>query len=67
MKGTVVWFNGAKGFGFLRGQDGKETFCHFSAIQMDGYRTLEQGQRVEFEIIPGEQGPQADNVRVIGE
>ena len=62
--GTVKWFNDAKGFGFITPSDGgKGVFVHFSAIQMDGYKTLEEGQRVEFEVTQGQKGPQADQVR----
>ena len=62
--GKVKWFNDAKGFGFIQREDGPDVFVHYSAIQMDGYRTLEEGQRVEFEISQGQKGPQADMVRV---
>jgi CspA family cold shock protein len=65
-QGTVKWFNADKGFGFIA-QDGggDDVFVHFSAIQSDGYRSLEENQRVEFEISRGQKGPQADNVRVV--
>jgi CspA family cold shock protein len=66
VKGTVVWFNNAKGFGFLRATDGKETFVHYSAILADGYKSLTEGEQVEFEIVQGEKGPQAADVQVIG-
>ncbi|MEZ5114758.1 MAG: cold-shock protein [Candidatus Nanopelagicales bacterium] len=63
-QGTVKWFNAEKGFGFIAQADGgADVFVHFSAIQMDGYRTLEENQRVEFEIVQGPKGPQAENVR----
>lgn len=61
-KGTVKWFNGEKGFGFITRENGEDLFVHFSAIQTEGYRTLEEGQAVEFEIGEGARGPQAVNV-----
>ena len=62
--GTVKWFNDAKGFGFITREDGqKDVFVHHSAIQMEGYRTLSEGQKVEYEITQGQKGPQAANVR----
>jgi CspA family cold shock protein len=65
-EGTVKWFNGEKGYGFITPDGGREdVFVHFSAIQGSGYRSLEEGQRVSFEISEGQKGPQADNVRVI--
>ena len=60
--GTVKWFDSSKGFGFIRTEGGAEVFVHFSAIQGDGFRTLHQGDEVEFEIRDGEKGPQAANV-----
>jgi CspA family cold shock protein len=60
--GTVKWFNPAKGYGFLGRENGEDVFVHFSAIQMDGYRRLEQGQQVEFSIEEGPKGLQAVNV-----
>ena len=62
-KGTVKWFNGEKGFGFISRANGEDVFVHFSAIVMDGFKTLEEGQQVEFEIVQGDKGPQATNVR----
>lgn len=63
--GVVKWFNGDKGFGFIVPDDGsKDLFVHFSEIQSSGYRTLEEGQRVEFDVKAGEKGPQAVQVRV---
>lgn len=62
MKGTVKWFNSEKGFGFIAREDGEDVFVHFSAIQTSGYKTLEEGQEVEFEITQGDRGPQAANV-----
>ena len=63
--GTVKWFNGSKGFGFIEREDGDDVFVHFTAIQADGYRTLEEGQRVEFEIEQGPKGLQAANVTMV--
>ena len=65
MTGKVKWFNAAKGYGFITGDDGKEVFVHFSAIQVDGYKTLDEGQAVEYEVNDGEKGPQAVNVKKI--
>ena len=62
-QGTVKWFNGEKGYGFIAVDGGSDVFVHYSAIQMDGYKTLEEGQRVEFEVTQGQKGPQADQVR----
>ena len=64
-QGTVKFFNAEKGFGFISREDGDDVFVHFSAIQGDGYKTLEDGQRVEFEIGAGRKGPEAQNVRPI--
>ncbi len=63
--GTVKWFNATKGYGFISREDGPDVFVHFSAIQMDGYRTLEEGQRVEFSIEQGPKGLQAADVRPV--
>ncbi|MBO9599508.1 MAG: cold shock domain-containing protein [Cohnella sp.] len=62
MRGTVKWFNAEKGYGFISVDDGNDVFVHFSAIQGDGFKTLEEGQAVEFEITQGNRGPQASNV-----
>ena len=62
-QGTVKWFNSEKGYGFIAVDGGADVFVHYSAIQMDGYRSLEEGQRVEFEISQGQKGPQADAVK----
>lgn len=64
--GTVKWFNSEKGYGFIAVDGGQDVFVHYSAIHMDGYKTLEDGQRVEFEIVQGRMGPQAESVRPIG-
>ena len=63
-QGSVKWFNSEKGYGFIAVDGGQDVFVHFSAIQMDGYKSLEDGQRVEFEIAQGNKGPQAENVRL---
>lgn len=62
MKGTVKWFNEAKGYGFLRQESGEDVFVHFSAIQGDGFKTLAEGQAVEFDVVEGAKGKQAANV-----
>ena len=62
MKGKVKWFNNAKGYGFIGREDGPDVFVHYSAIQGDGYKSLAEGDDVEFEIVQGEKGPQADKV-----
>jgi CspA family cold shock protein len=62
MQGKVKWFNSDKGFGFIEREDGDDVFVHFSAIQMEGYKSLEEGQLVEFDIVQGDRGPQAANV-----
>ncbi|WP_112179686.1 MULTISPECIES: cold shock domain-containing protein [Paraliobacillus] len=62
MTGTVKWFNADKGFGFIEQEDGDDVFVHFSAIESEGFKTLEEGQSVEFEVVEGNRGPQAANV-----
>lgn len=62
MTGTVKWFNADKGYGFIEQETGGDVFVHFSAIQTDGFKTLEEGQRVEFDVVEGNRGPQAANV-----
>lgn len=62
VKGTVKWFNATKGYGFISTEDGEDVFVHYSAIETDGFKTLDEGQQVEFEIVEGEKGPQATNV-----
>ncbi len=61
-KGTVKWFNDQKGYGFIAQEDGPDVFVHFSAIQSEGFKTLSEGQDVEFEVVDGPKGPQAANV-----
>ena len=60
--GTVKWFDGQKGYGFIEREEGDDVFVHFSAIQEEGFKTLEDGQEVEFEVVEGDRGPQAENV-----
>ena len=62
MKGTDKWFNAKKGFGFISDEEGNDVFVHFSALQMDGFKVLDEGDEVEFEVVNGEKGPQAANV-----
>lgn len=62
LRGTVKWFNNAKGFGFIGRDDGPDVFVHYSAIQSEGYKSLQEGDPVEFEIVDGQKGPQAGNV-----
>ena len=63
--GTVKWFNNAKGFGFIEREEGPDVFVHYSAIESSGYRSLEDGQKVEFEVVEGPKGLQANNVRAV--
>lgn len=64
--GKVKWFNTSKGYGFIQGEDGKDVFVHYSAIKMEGFKNLEEGTDVEFDIVEGDKGPQAANVKVVG-
>lgn len=64
MLGIVKWFNNRKGYGFIGREDGPDVFVHYSAIVGEGYKTLSEGDRVTFEIVPGQKGPQAANVKV---
>jgi CspA family cold shock protein len=64
-QGTVKWFNSGKGYGFIEREDGDDLFVHFNAIIGDGYRSLEEGQRVEFNVVQGQKGLQAQDVQVI--
>ena len=61
-QGTVKWFNAKKGYGFISDEAGNEVFVHFSALNMDGFKELKDGEKVEFEVVEGEKGPQAANV-----
>ena len=63
--GTVKWFNNAKGFGFIEREEGPDVFVHYSAIESSGYRSLEDGQKVEFEVVEGPKGLQANNVKPV--
>ena len=63
-QGTVKWFNAEKGFGFITSEEGKDIFVHFSAIQADGYKSLEEGQTVDYDVTETDRGPQAQNVVV---
>ena len=66
LKGTVKWFNNAKGYGFIGPEDGStDVFVHYSAVQAEGYKTLHEGQKVEYEITQGAKGPQAANVKLL--
>ncbi|WP_066495697.1 cold-shock protein [Abyssisolibacter fermentans] len=65
MTGTVKWFNSSKGFGFITGEDGNDVFAHFSQINVDGFKTLEEGQKVSFDVAQGPKGPQAENITII--
>ena len=65
MTGTVKWFNAEKGFGFITTEEGTDLFAHFSQIQREGYKSLDEGQKVSFEVIEGQKGPQAGNIEVI--
>ncbi|BBB26708.1 transcription antiterminator/RNA stability regulator CspE [Amphritea japonica] len=63
--GTVKWFNADKGFGFIEQENGPDVFAHFSAIQSNGFKTLEEGQQVQFSVTQGQRGPQAENIVAI--
>jgi cold shock protein len=65
-QGTVKWFNNEKGYGFIAVDNGPDVFVHYSAIQSDGYKSLDENQRVEFDVVQGPKGPQADGVKVVG-
>lgn len=62
MTGTVKWFNNQKGYGFISDEQGNDVFVHFSGLNMDGYKTLNEGEEVEFDVVEGAKGPQAANV-----
>ncbi len=65
MKGTVKWFNAEKGFGFITGEDGKDVFAHFSQIQKNGYKTLEENERVTFDLEENQRGLHASNIKTV--
>ena len=65
MKGTVKWFNAEKGFGFITGEDGKDVFAHFSQIQKQGFKSLEENERVTYDLIEGQRGLQASNIKTV--
>jgi CspA family cold shock protein len=65
MTGTVKWFNGDKGFGFITSDEGTDVFAHFSQINKEGFKTLEEGQKVSFDVVDGAKGPQAENITII--
>lgn len=67
LTGEVAWFNNAKGFGFLKHNDGPDVFVHYSGIVAEGYKTLKQGDLISFEIVAGEKGPQAANVTLLAD
>jgi CspA family cold shock protein len=62
MKGTVKWFNADKGFGFITSENGGDVFAHYSQISGDGFKTLEEGQEVSYDVVEGQKGPQAENI-----
>jgi CspA family cold shock protein len=64
-RGKIKWFSDAKGYGFIEREEGEDVFVHFSAIVGEGFRTLSEGQEVEFDVVSGQKGPQAENVKVI--
>ena len=65
MTGKVKWFNSEKGYGFITTEEGNDVFAHFSQIQKDGFKTLEEGESVSFEVVDGDKGPQAANIKVL--
>ena len=65
MNGTVKWFNNQKGYGFISDAEGNDVFVHYSGLNMDGFKSLEEGATVEFEVVEGAKGPQATNVTVV--
>ncbi len=67
MNGTVKWFNAEKGYGFITSEEGNDVFAHFSQIQKDGYKSMDEGNKVTFDVVNGPKGPQAENIVVIEE
>ncbi|MBV4427420.1 cold-shock protein [Clostridium tyrobutyricum] len=65
MSGTVKWFNSEKGYGFITGEDGKDIFAHFSQINSNGYKSLDEGQKVSYDEGKGQKGPQAENISIL--
>lgn len=65
MKGTVKWFNSDKGYGFITTENGTDLFAHFSQIQMNGYKSLTEGDKVSFDVIDGDRGEQASNIKLV--
>ncbi|OFI01353.1 cold shock-like protein CspD [Clostridium acetireducens DSM 10703] len=65
MTGTVKWFNGEKGFGFITTEEGNDVFAHFSQINKEGFKTLEEGQKVSFDVVEAAKGPQAENITIL--
>ncbi|MDD3839000.1 MAG: cold-shock protein [Clostridia bacterium] len=65
MTGTVKWFNGNKGYGFITTEEGNDVFAHFSQINKEGFKTLEEGEKVSFDVVEGAKGPQAENITVL--
>ncbi|AEB76333.1 cold-shock protein [Clostridium botulinum] len=65
MTGTVKWFNAEKGFGFITTEEGNDVFAHFSQINKEGFKTLEEGQNVSFDVVEGAKGPQAENITIL--
>ena len=65
MKGTVQWFNAEKGYGFITTEEGNDVFAHFSQINREGFKTLDEGQEVEFDVVEAEKGLQAENINIL--
>ncbi len=65
MEGTVKWFNAEKGYGFITTEEGDDVFAHFSQIEKEGFKTLEEGQKVEFEVVDGQKGLQAEKITIV--
>ncbi len=65
MNGTVKWFNAEKGYGFITSEEGNDVFAHFSQIQKDGYKSMDEGNKVTFDVVNGPKGPQAENIVIV--